>query len=279
FSGAQRRRAIGWILAGMAGAPIVGLPLLTSIAEVTSWRFAFAVLATIAAAASGLLVLTLPGSTSTLAGRDRFMMKGVLSAYRPLFADRRMRPLYMASLCRAMGWMTYLMYFGAFLHHSFGAGPRTIGLALMFAGGGFFAGSFAAGNWVRDMPLRPLYGVAAIAIAPVVTIAMALPVSVVVSTALLTTAAFAASASNVFLTTLLANETPVGSTTTQGMNTACVGIGCASGSAIGGALIVLGGYALLGVGLAGFMVLSAALSTRPSSMTRADRSAIEGSRA
>jgi predicted MFS family arabinose efflux permease len=279
YEGPQRRKAIGGVLAGMSGGPVIGLPTLTYIGAFTSWRFAFVALAVIGAAVVVLLMLALPGSPSAQDKRPPIRVTEVLTAYRPILADRTMRPLYFGSLLRSLCWMTALLYFGAFLRHSFSVGPDTIGLAFMAAGSGYFAGSYAAGNWLKNVPLRPLYGIGAFTMAPAIAVAMAVPISVVVSAALLTVAAIVSSASNVCMTTLLADETPTGSTTTQGLNAAVAGLASAIGSAIGGGLIVAGGYALLGIGLAGFAVLSAIIVVWPAIAVRAGSTSVEGSRA
>ncbi|HUG16669.1 MAG TPA: MFS transporter [Thermomicrobiales bacterium] len=279
YAGPQRRKAISGVLAGMSGGPVIGLPTLTYIGSLTSWRVAFVTLAVIGVAAIVLLMLVLPGSPDAQAKRPPIRVAEVLSAYRPLLADKNMRPLYLASLFRSVCWMAVLLYFGAFLRHSFNAEADAIGFAFMAAGSGYFAGSFAAGSWLKNVPLRPLYGIGAFTMGPAIIIAMAVPISVTVSAALLTVAAIVSSASNVCLTTLLADESSAGSTTTQGLNTAVAGLATAVGGAIGGALIVVGGYALLGIGLAGFAMLSAMIVVWPVVATRAHSTSIEGSRA
>src|SRR4051794_16339850 len=43
FTGEARRRTMGWMLAAISVAPIVGVPLLTAVSGLTSWRVALAV--------------------------------------------------------------------------------------------------------------------------------------------------------------------------------------------------------------------------------------------
>lgn len=278
YSGPQRRKAVSGVFAGMAGGPVVGLPILTFIGSLTSWRGAFATLAVFGVATIWLLVLALPGAAKTGHPSPAFRMSEVLTAYLPLLGDRGMRTLYIASFLRSTCWMAILMYFGAFLRDQFGSGVGAIGLALMVAGGGFFLGSVAAGSWLKHVPLRPLYGFTSVTLAPIVIAVVAIPVNAAVSAALLTAAAVVASIGNICLTTLLAEETPAGITTTQGLNATVTKLATAAGSAIGGALIVVGGYATLGIGLAGLTVLSAALVVWPVFASRAGATTIEGSR-
>ncbi len=77
-----RRRAISWVTAGLSGAPILGIPLLTTIAGLSSWRVSFFVLGTLALATALALwpVLGRSGHRTT----EPFGLAGLLAAYDPI---------------------------------------------------------------------------------------------------------------------------------------------------------------------------------------------------
>jgi predicted MFS family arabinose efflux permease len=60
------------------------------------------------------------------------------------------------------------------------------------------------------------------------------------------------------MVTLLAEQAPGGAGTSMALNTALLNLGAAGGSALGGALLAVGGYEVLGLALPGF-ALGAAL--------------------
>lgn len=279
YDGQERRQAISWIVASTAGAPIVGVPILTAIASMTSWRGAFIALLLVSAAACGMIALLLPGPTGAQRHGVPFRMSEFLAAYPPLLTDRSMRHLYLSMLLRSIGWFGCLLYFGAFLRHAYAADHRTIGWAFMAAGGGFLVGSMAAGSLLKGVELRTLYGAALFTVAPCVAIAMLSPIGIIASVAVFSGAAICASIGQSSMATLMADTTPAGRNATMSLNTAVGSLGTAGGSLIGAVLIVVGGYALLGIGLVGFSVLAAALVVWPVMATRTGTTTIEGSQA
>jgi predicted MFS family arabinose efflux permease len=60
FTGEAQRRAIGWTLAALSMAAIIGAPLLTALGGVTSWRLALVVAGLVAAGVAWLVSAALP---------------------------------------------------------------------------------------------------------------------------------------------------------------------------------------------------------------------------
>jgi len=60
FTGDARRRTMGWMLAAISVAPIVGVPLLTAVGGLTSWRVALVVAGLLAASVAWVVTSTLP---------------------------------------------------------------------------------------------------------------------------------------------------------------------------------------------------------------------------
>jgi predicted MFS family arabinose efflux permease len=81
--------------------------------------------------------------------------------------------------------------------------------------------------------------------------------------ALLVVASVASAIAGVGIATLLAAESPAGTGTTMVLNGSVLNLGAAGGTALGGALIALGGYDALGLGLPIFALVAAALAWWP----------------
>jgi predicted MFS family arabinose efflux permease len=230
------------------------------VAAATSWRGAYVVVLAAYGVAVALIARGLARAPRPASG---FTPGAVLAAYRPLLRDARMVALYAASTLRALGWLGPFLYLGAFLADRHGLSLRQIGFAYMVISGGMFAGNVAAGRWLAGQDLRRAFAAmtALIAVAWVAVFALALPAPLAVAAA--TAGAFAVGVSWIALTTILAAETPAGPGTTMVLNSAVLALGSALGSGVGGLLIGLGGYALLGLALPGTTVAAALLVWRP----------------
>ena len=87
FRGAAHRRAVGWTIASLASAPIVGVPVLTLLGAVVGWRPVFAVAGAVALGVTWLVRDALPPDDARPAGR--LEPRGLLAAYRPLLGHAR----------------------------------------------------------------------------------------------------------------------------------------------------------------------------------------------
>src|SRR5690606_27508676 len=112
FEGKERRRAIGTIASGMAAGPIFGIPTLTFIASLSSWRASMVVVGAVALALAALAQRVIPFDNVQDPGRIEITK--VLGAYRPIFQHRPMISLYGAALARAIGWTGLLTYLAAY---------------------------------------------------------------------------------------------------------------------------------------------------------------------
>jgi DHA1 family inner membrane transport protein len=262
FTGDERRKAMSWVIGGMAGGPIVGIPLLTLIASVSSWRVSFVALAAFAVVVLLLQRAILPADRAA-AHHSPLHVRLLLDAYRPLLRSRATLALYAANFTRAIAWVGFLTYFGVFLHDMHGLDEREIGWGYMVGGAGYFAGSLLAGGRLGDAGLRPLFALTTTLMGGVVVATLAAPFGPVVAIGLTGLVGLVGSASFVSLTTLLATTSPAGRSTTMTLNSTAFALGSAGGGAVGGGLIALSGYTALAIGLAGFSVLSVLLVWRP----------------
>lgn len=103
FSGPASRRAIGWTVGALASATIIGVPMLTTIGDLTSWRVAFLTAGLGAIVVAVLVTAWLPDDQPT--GLEPFRWPAILGAYRPLLHDTGMRRLFACTLVRSMCWL------------------------------------------------------------------------------------------------------------------------------------------------------------------------------
>jgi MFS transporter, DHA1 family, chloramphenicol resistance protein len=263
FEGQLRRKAMSAVLGGASLAPVIGVPLLTFVASLSTWRIAFIVFALFSVAVTALVRLVLPRSAGPHVENEPFHLHSYLNAYRPLFRDRNMLALYIAMFTRTACWLGYFIYLGAYLNIVLAADTRTIGWGYMVAGAGFFAGTFIAGGWLNNVGLRPLLAICLGVMASLMVIQLSSPVGIAWAFTLMAAISFVAAVSTVCLQTLLQNETPAGRATTGSLGTMMFGLGAAAGGAFGGVLIAVGGFPALGIGLPSLLVVSIFLVWKP----------------
>jgi MFS transporter, DHA1 family, inner membrane transport protein len=260
FEGDTRRRTIGWAIAAMSTAPIVGVPVLTAIGGVSGWRVALIVAGAAAAAVAIFVAVALPADHRRPA--TPFRGGAIGAAYGPLLRHPPTLRLLAVSALRGMWWVGLLTYLGAFLGTAVGLSARNVGIAYALAGGGYALGSVAAGGRLGAVSPRTAVGVASLIAGVLLAPMLAAPAAWLVYPLLLAIS-FAGAVSSVGVVTLLAAESPAGAGTTMVLNGTVLNVGTAGGAVFCGLLIAVGGYAALAVGLPGFAVLAALLAWWP----------------
>jgi len=265
YDGDERRRALSWVTAGTASAPIVGVPLLTMLASVSSWRGAYLAVAVASLAVVAVLRLWVLDDTQSRA--ERFTPASLLSAYQPLLRSHSMLRILSASTLRATSWVALLTYLGAFLGDTLDLGVREIGWAYMLGGAGYFAGTKLAGMRLGGVSLHALYGSSTLAMGTLVAMALLLPSSGFQIAIALVVASACSGIGWVTLVTLLMDETPAGQASTMSLNAVVFSIGASVGTLTGGGLLTFGGYAALGIGLLVFSAASSVLVWQPAHLS------------
>lgn len=261
FTGLASRRAIGWTIGALASAPIIGVPVLTTIGDAAGWRVAFAAAGGAAVIVAILVAAWLPREPRPVS--DELRWREVFEAYRPLAHDAGMRRLFGCTMARALCWLGMLTYMGALLADEFGLSTREIGLVYMLGGSGYFAGSLIAGSHLAHVSPRRLVALSNLAMAGMLLLVFMAVVSTPVAIGLIALAAFAAAIGWVGLTTLVAEETPAGAGTTMMLNMALFNVGASAGAGLGGILLATGGYSVVAMVLSLFGLASALLVWAP----------------
>lgn len=266
YGGAAQKRAISWTLAALASAPIVGTPLLTAAGGVAGWRAALVGAGVVAALAAGFVAFALPPDAKRPA--TRLAWAELRAAYVPLLRHGPSLRLLGYSALRAVGWIGLLAYLGAFLADRVGFTGGRAGLVYTASGLGLAAGNFLGGRIQLGNPRRALALLALVsAAAGAFAFTRTSPWAVV---PLLLVVAFASALAGLTVAGLLVAESPAGLGTTMVFNGSVFNAGSAVGTALGGALIALGGYTALALGLPIFSVIGAILVWSPTPSRRAD---------
>ena len=246
FTGSARRRALSITVSAMSGTAILGVPLLSWIGDVWSWRWAFASLGVVAILLAPVLHRLIP---LTLVKSSPFRFSQIASAYRPLLQQRAVVALYIGSFLRAIFWLGILTYFGAFMIERHGLTLQQVGLTYMVGGVGFLIGSLAAGGRFGQFNHRILFTVTTIMSGLFFGLTYVAPVEAIGAILLLTVGGFFGAIGWVILNTMLASESNAGSGTTMSLNNAIFNLGSAAGGAVGGVMLATGDYSTLGFGL------------------------------
>jgi predicted MFS family arabinose efflux permease len=244
FAGEARRRALSVTVSAMSGTAILGVPVLSWIGDVFSWRWAFGMIGVVALILIPILATLIPAS---LAAGSRFRLGQIISAYKPLLHQRAVVALYVGSFLRAIFWLGILNYFGAFLIEQHGLSLQQVGITYMFGGLGFLFGSLSAGGRIGRFNHRNLFTIVTIVGALFFGLAYTAPVGPIGAVLLLTTGGFFGAIGWVVLNTMMANESHAGAGTTMSLNTAIFNLGSAAGGAVGGVLLAFGTYSTLGL--------------------------------
>jgi MFS transporter, DHA1 family, inner membrane transport protein len=245
-SAEHRTRALSWALIGQPAAWIVGMPLIGLVGE-RSWRFGWLALPLAAALAAGVFAAARAGQPPA-----RLAPVGA----RAVFAQRALGRWLASELLANAAWAGTLVYAGAVLAESYGVTSALTGSLLAVVAGAYVAGNLAGRRLVRLEPQRLLV-LLAIALAVADTLFGAARWGVAVSTAILSSAAFAAGARTLIASAFALAAAPELRPALTSLRAATMQFGYFAGSILGGAALSVGGYGALGA-VMGLLFLGAA---------------------
>lgn len=256
FDGDARRRALSYVVAGLSGSAILGIPVLTGVeAAAGSWRAPFMALALVALAVVAAVLLLVPPDAPSASGRG---LAGTFGVYGPLLRDAPTLGVVGSSFLRnTFVWMLGT-YWGAFLIEHHGLSTQEAGLGYTAVGLGHFVGSLVAGRVRPWLPLRGQVGVLIAAAGALFTTSLLQPGGPAVSIACVFVAMLAMGGVDAANAALLSAEAPGGRATAMTLNQSAQSFGTAAGSALGGLLLASGGYGALGLGLPPFIAAAVA---------------------
>jgi DHA1 family inner membrane transport protein len=238
-----RRAAIGWVTLGISTAGLLGIPIMTSLAGLTSWRVSFFAMGAVALLAAVFIRQILRDDASSAAAP--LSVRALLASYGPIRRHRPTALLMAATLLADTGLWGAMTYFAALLVERHGLTIDTVGWA-------FFAISVltVGGNVVAQgrvgKAARPLLIGCRLVAALCLGLAFSLPLSWPVALGIVLLASPTFSMADVATTLVLTARSPAGRATTLTLRSAAVCFGTALGGALGGLALAVGGYEAVG---------------------------------
>jgi predicted MFS family arabinose efflux permease len=256
YEGRQRQRALAIITAAAAMAVVIGVFLMTLMAEPYGWRGAYIILG-IALLAIGVLnrvMLSAGGDVST--DRSSFGLRQMIGAYRPLLGERSLRRLFVSATMHPAALNGTTAYAGAFLISQHDSSTQFVGLVFSVIGITYFVGNLAAGQMGR-VPQHAVYSVGVLLMGVFWLLGYVLPVPATGSTALFGVATLAAGVAWVTLLNTIADRVTSNVGTAMVFSASLLSFGGAVGIGVSGVLLDLGGYVGVAVGMATLATLGA----------------------
>jgi DHA1 family inner membrane transport protein len=234
-----RTRVLSWALVGQPAAWIVGMPLVGILGE-RSWRYGWLVLPLAAAVSAALLVAPHAGEPPAGSAPGRV---------RAAVADRKLARWLVSEFFANTAWAGTLVFSGALFTESYGTSTGVTGCLLAVAACAYVAGNLASRRLVRREPRRVLVALAS-GLALTDALFGSARVSVAASTVLFAGAAFLAGGRTLVASAFAVSTPPEVRAAVTSLRASTMQLGYFGGSLVGGAALVRGGYAALGVAMA-----------------------------
>jgi predicted MFS family arabinose efflux permease len=265
FTGDARRRALSWTIASLSVGAIVGIPILTFIGDISSWRVAIGVAGLASLAVTGMIVIVLPPDRRR--PQTRLVWRELLDAYTPLLEHPPTLRLLTITGLRAIWFLGMVTYMGAYLGTELDLTTSQVGFVYMLCGLGSTTGGLVAGTGWLKFPARSTIAVTNLVGGALIGLIL-WSSSVAIVLPLLPLLGLVSAVGGVGVATLLATESPAHAGTTMALNASLLNAGAAAGAAVGGGLLALGGYHAMALGLPVFALFAATLAWWPGPRNR-----------
>jgi predicted MFS family arabinose efflux permease len=248
--------ALGYVVGAQAIAWIAGNPVIGLLAEAVSWRLGYLVPAAVAAVA---LVAGLAAPAGGASNPD-----GVGAGLAAVFRNPSARRWTIAELVAYSAWTAELTYAGAFYIESYDVGEAGVGLLLAVGSLVFLTTSINTERLMRRFPRRAVIALAALAMGVLLVPLLSLTPSVAFTLGLFCLTALFASIRSTGSSALGLAQLSERPGAMMGARTAGAQFGYTVGAAVGGLVLALADFAVLGLVLCAGMAASALLVLRVS---------------
>jgi DHA1 family inner membrane transport protein len=248
-----RTRTLSWALVGQPAAWIVGMPLIGLVGE-HSWRYGWLVLPFVAAVSAAALAAPRRGGPPAATRPARA---------RAALGDPVLARWLMSELLANSAWAGTLVYSGALYAESYGTAPGVTGFLLALAAVAYVAGNLTCRRLTRYEARDVLVALALVLAVTDGLFGIVRP-DPVLSTAILSAAAFAAGGRTLVASTFALATPPALRPAVTSLRASTMQLGYFVGSIAGGLSLAAGGYGALGstMGLF-FFGAAAAIVPRP----------------
>jgi predicted MFS family arabinose efflux permease len=244
MEGTRRRRAISRIQSGAPLAATLGIPLLTTIATMLSWRGSFLVIATLAVGVAWAVRYVVGPDETVSAGRE-LRLRGIFAGYRPLLQHRPTMVLLIGACVENIGVNAMWTYYGAFFVQRYGFAADEVGWVSLAAGLGVLIGQTAAGGRLGQHS-RLLFITGCIGSGSLIGLSLILSLPAVATITLIAAGWLTHGLVMVATVVLLVDSSPAGRAATLTLNSSAQSFGWAVGAGIGGIVLAVSGYVALG---------------------------------
>jgi len=258
FDGREMAWAMGYVVGAQSLAWIVGNPIVGALADVGSWRIAYAVPASVCLTAlvAGWTLRPAPGLAAAGGEPDT-----IRDGLRAVFGDRSARRWTVAELVAYSAWSAELTYAAVFYIRNYDTGLGTIGFLL--AGGSlvFLLTSLNTARLTARFTRKPLLVACAFGMGAMLVPMLNWAPSVAGTFAMFCVMAILAGIRLAGSSSLGLDQLPDRPGAMMGARTSAAQLGYAIGAAGGGLVLALWGFGTLGFVLFAGMALSALLLT------------------
>lgn len=250
----RRGRALGWVLAAVSLATVVGVPLLAMAAAYAGWRLAFTGLGLLLLALGATLYLTFPRV------RPPTFRRGSLSGFAAVLADGSTRLLLLSNALERAAFTTVATYLAAFLMQSYDLRLDQVAPALSATAIGTLVGSAFGGRMADNSKHQGLVFAVFQSAAALIALPLFMATPGIIPTALMGALFGLANSLARPAWLWLVSQAPESRRgATMGFTATTNQVGLMVGAAVGGVLLGSGGYDSLGLLVSGASIASAAI--------------------
>ncbi len=253
----QRGRAITLVFLGWALASVVGMPMVGYIAETLGWRWAFALVAVLAALGALWVWRAVPDGVRppALSRQD----------WREVLTHPLLMGAVLITALSSAGQFTLFSYFAPYYRQVLGASAAEVSFLFLWFGAFGLLGNMLLSRWVDRLGAARCVNIALVLITASVLLwpltgPGALLGSVAGMSAVLVPWALGCFSSNSAQQARVSQAAPAFAPVLLALNTSAIYAGQAAGAAGGGALLASGGFSALPWAAVGWMVVALAFS-------------------
>ena len=256
FPDGEMARPMGFVVGAQSISWIVGNPIIGVVTDAVSWRLAYAVPASICLAAlTAALLTTVDRDQSGPAPDEREGLRAVMR-------DPSARRWTVAELVAYSAWTAELTYIGAFYIETYDVSESTVGFLLAVGSIAFAISTLNTAGLTERFNRKRLVVAAALGMGAFLAVIMNLTPSVPFTLCLFFVMALCAGVRSTGSSAMGLDQLPNQPGSMMGARTAAAQLGYMIGAIVGGAVLALGDFGLLGFVLLAGMALSAVLVAR-----------------
>ncbi len=252
----KRGNAVGWIIAAGSLSYLIGAPLIGFIAGIGGWRFTL--LALVIPISLGSLFLAFIGLPSSSPIHEQEISRRLyLESFKEVISNKSALACLIGNILRVAAFMAILIYGIAFFRQEFSASIDFASAIIIGAALCYTLGSLAAGRLINTLGRKPIT-VMTTFLAGIPTISFVYLPNLWFSLALFILSTWLYGMASSAANSLSLEQAPKFRGTMMSMNSAALSLGNATGSALGGLVLVLFNYKVMGSTL-GMMAIIAAI--------------------